>query len=529
MRRLSTMLSLLACLHPRQGLAEGDEASRKVAIGFSSLVARLADDHIGFAKAEYRVHVLEALRAAGYHAVGAESLVFGKDEGENARLLLGGTVKELTCVELYSQVRCKVGIEWQLLDRQTDDVVYRVLTRHASLDLPRNDAVAGRELVLGALGSLLKRERFKALLDQKEQGVPEETAYPPATFSPCRTPAGALPTDFEKVAGGTVIVRSGVATGSGFNLNGEGLVLTAAHVVGIGKLEVRGRDGSTLPAKLTRISRRHDVALLSLGKAETSRPCLPLDPSPQATGTDVYAIGAPGGEQLGFSLSRGIVSGLRTIDNVPLVQTDASISPGNSGGPLVSQRGYVIAVVSRKIAGHAVEGLGFGVPIQAGLSALGLAMGSETSPTLHATPTIAPAPTTRIPVDDSPDAPPTLDPEGDRQRAIAQADRAKLLEQRANLPAYIKPMRFGGLTVGCVGALVGAYTGLQPTDHLTPSELENRRLINGLGWGAAALGFGSFIASFVLAPKRLPPGTTRVRPWSVAATPSEVRLHVGFD
>src|SRR5262245_65391977 len=59
------------------GVAE----SSKVRLGFSNLVSRLDEDEIGIAKAELRVHILEALRDAGFNAVGAESLVFDRDEG----------------------------------------------------------------------------------------------------------------------------------------------------------------------------------------------------------------------------------------------------------------------------------------------------------------------------------------------------------------------------------------------------------------------------------------------------------------
>jgi serine protease Do len=522
--------ALLATVHPRRALAEGGTATKKVSVGFSNLVARVDDDQISFANPEYRVHVLEALRSAGFNALGAESLVFNKDSGERASLMLGGTVRELSCVELYSQLRCRVGIEWELLDREQDRIVYRVVSRYAGLNLPHaNIAAAGKQLTLGALGSLMKRKRFIEILSETRETTPEEIEYQPASFASCKAPNRPLPADFEAIAAGTVIVRSGDGTGSGFDLTSDGLILTAAHVIGAGKLEVQTRDGSKLPASVVRISRKHDVALLSLGPQPSERPCLVLDSTPQATGADVFAIGSPGGAELGFSLSRGIVSGLRTIGEVPLVQTDASLSPGNSGGPLVSQQGKVVGVVSRKIAGHAVEGLGFAIPIQAGLTALKLEPGNETSASLHRAPASPPVPSQPNTVDDTSDAMPSLDPDGDRQRADAQADRARLLELRANTPGYIKPMRFGGLVLGSVGALVGIYTGLQPTDDIKRSDFEKRRLVNELGWGAAVVGFGAFIASYPLAPKLRSARIECPRSWSLAAGPAQVQLHVRFE
>jgi hypothetical protein len=156
-------------------VAEPTAATSKVPVGFSKLVARIDKDEIGFAKPEYRVHILEALRQAGFNAVGAESLVFDKDEGARAEMLLGGTVQEVECREVRRTLRCRVGIEWQLLDRGRDEIAYRVLTRFSDLDLPRkNDAALAKRLTLGALGSLMKRERFQKLLNAERSALPAD-------------------------------------------------------------------------------------------------------------------------------------------------------------------------------------------------------------------------------------------------------------------------------------------------------------------------------------------------------------------
>src|SRR5688572_14232939 len=126
---LCAALFLVCSSLSKPGRAQNAATSQKVAVGFSNLVARLDDDEIGFAGAAYRVHILEALRGAGFNAVGAESLVFGKDEAERADVVLGGTVKELKCRPLRRRLRCSVGIEWQVLDLERDEVVYRVLAR----------------------------------------------------------------------------------------------------------------------------------------------------------------------------------------------------------------------------------------------------------------------------------------------------------------------------------------------------------------------------------------------------------------
>jgi S1-C subfamily serine protease len=75
----------------------------------------------------------------------------------------------------------------------------------------------------------------------------------------------------------------------------------------------------------------------------------------------VYTIGNPSG--LGYTVTSGVVSGLRDIDGRSYVQTDAPINPGNSGGPLITEDGRVIGINSMVMRG--VQGIGFAIPIDA--------------------------------------------------------------------------------------------------------------------------------------------------------------------
>lgn len=178
-----------------------------------------------------------------------------------------------------------------------------------------------------------------------------------APFKACTAPARTMPAAFEDVARATVLVRTPKGFGSGFFLSPDGLVLTAAHVVDDAQLEVKQRDGSIVSAKAVRISRASDVALLVVhreGQADT--PCLTPNLDAKLPGTEVYAIGAPAFQDLASSITRGIISGERDVHGTPLLQTDASVSPGNSGGPLVDSQGRAAAVVSRKLAGGGVDG-----------------------------------------------------------------------------------------------------------------------------------------------------------------------------
>ena len=154
--------------------------------------------------------------------------------------------------------------------------------------------------------------------------------------------------------------------GSGFVIDPSGLIVTNYHVVEDAfEITVTFFDGSRLSGKMLSASRLADLALV---KVETSHPLASAhwgNSDLLQVGDQVFAAGNPFG--IGLSVSAGIVSGLnRDIQNSPyddLIQTDASINHGNSGGPLFDMQGNVVGVNSTIISpttGSA--GLGFAIP-----------------------------------------------------------------------------------------------------------------------------------------------------------------------
>lgn len=154
--------------------------------------------------------------------------------------------------------------------------------------------------------------------------------------------------------------------GSGFIIDPSGLIVTNYHVVeNAFAIAVTLSDGTRLSAKTLSASRLADLALL---KVEAGHP-LPAahwgDSDKLHVGDLVFAAGNPFG--IGLSVSAGIVSGLnRDIQNSPyddLIQTDATINHGNSGGPLFDMQGSVVGVNSAIISPTpASAGLGFAIP-----------------------------------------------------------------------------------------------------------------------------------------------------------------------
>lgn len=155
--------------------------------------------------------------------------------------------------------------------------------------------------------------------------------------------------------------------GSGVIITTDGYIVTNNHVVeGLGNISVYLQDGTKYPATLIGTDNFSDLAIIKI-EAE-NLPAATLGNSVNtAVGTTVYAIGNPLG-LFTSSVSRGIISGLDrtiTIDGVSmtLMQTDAAVNPGNSGGGLFNAEGELIGVVNAKTASVDVEGLGFAIPI----------------------------------------------------------------------------------------------------------------------------------------------------------------------
>lgn len=162
----------------------------------------------------------------------------------------------------------------------------------------------------------------------------------------------------------------GVGSGSGFFWDGEGHVVTNAHVLeGASAATVMLADGRSFPARLVGRDARHDLAVLKIEGEELPGPLPVGDSAGLRVGQAVLAIGNPFG--LDWTLTTGIVSALdrelpegRGVGLGGLIQTDAAINPGNSGGPLLDSMGRLIGVNTAIWSpSGASAGIGFAVPV----------------------------------------------------------------------------------------------------------------------------------------------------------------------
>ncbi|MET0542700.1 MAG: trypsin-like peptidase domain-containing protein, partial [Variovorax sp.] len=191
------------------------------------------------------------------------------------------------------------------------------------------------------------------------------------------------------VSEGTSALQAAVVTiklegghGSGFFVSRDGYLLTNQHVVGDRKfVTVKLTTGRQMPGEVLRSHRARDVALIKVN--ESGMEALPIQLALPDVAAEVYAIGTPFEETLSTTISKGIVSAYRTDKDLygtdhglKLLQSDAAIHGGSSGGAMVDRFGNVVAI---SVGGHHDSGakklgtsLNFFIPIADALKFLAI-------------------------------------------------------------------------------------------------------------------------------------------------------------
>ena len=149
-----------------------------------------------------------------------------------------------------------------------------------------------------------------------------------------------------------VQITAGSGSGSGFIVHADGLVITNEHVVaGERTVSVWLTNGRRYQADVLDRDAASDLALVQIDGGGTFDAIAVGDPGGVRVGDEVLALGFPIANRIGTDLTvtRGIISSTRTSDGVALLQTDAALNPGNSGGPLVNSAGEVVGVNTSKI------------------------------------------------------------------------------------------------------------------------------------------------------------------------------------
>ncbi len=211
---------------------------------------------------------------------------------------------------------------------------------------------------LGATGLALLLSSCAVVRSTETARTPKLAVAPAGTCSARNRSAEQV---FNAAREGVAVVSTGDGLGSAFvvaHQGGQTYLVTNAHVVrGSETVQLKWVDGATDGARVVARGRGDtpttDLALLAV-RGSRGQP-LEMSDQPSAVGQEVFVIGAPKG--LEFSLSRGVVSSLRDQDDI--LQIDAAVNPGNSGGPVLDAANCVAGVATFKFKDS--EGLHFAI------------------------------------------------------------------------------------------------------------------------------------------------------------------------
>lgn len=210
----------------------------------------------------------------------------------------------------------------------------------------------------------------------------------------------------EKIYDATVVVQTykgntAISTGTGFVYKKEGstaYIMTNNHVISSGdSAKVIFSDGTSADTKILGGETYADIAVLTVSSASIKQVATIGNTENIKLGDTVFAVGAPLGDTYSGTVTKGILSGKDRLVEVSfsgttsdyymkVLQTDAALNPGNSGGPLCDINGEVIGVNSLKLteektsttSSYSVEGMGFAIPIEDALYYAGIIEKGET-------------------------------------------------------------------------------------------------------------------------------------------------------
>jgi len=329
------------------------------------------------------------LQAAGYPRPPAQESVFAQQQPQaQSDYEVGVRIKE---IQLYVCERDKVAeggfalqLAWELFSPRLQRTVYSLTTEGSAEAVAADKQVVGalvRKAVTVAVQNLLADPGFSERARRPADQAPVAEVAPAAAQARLRVAllagsdgAGAQER-MPQLQSAVVTLQTGAGSGSGFYIDASGYLLTNQHVVGDAKfLKVKLATGRDLVGEVLRSDKARDVALVKTEPVSIAS--LTVRPDDVQTGEDVYAIGSPLGETFATTVTRGVISGTRMVQQQRWLQSDVAILPGSSGGPLIGRHGAVIGMTSRGINQGNV-GVNLFVPIREALEALGIEARSE--------------------------------------------------------------------------------------------------------------------------------------------------------
>jgi len=315
----------------------------------------------------YRRKFSQIMQANGYRAEETDIPVFLINKINRTGLVFTAEIRNLqvnSCTQNRQQARDKqaltatyMSVYWSVYDSHTGKIIFQVTTEGSDNGLYYRSNNLGKQTsqlqaFRMAAGNLLAN---KKLIELFKKGAPtkaidtdnselERFAGLPLSV---KMRSGGENNKFTRVVWelkrGSVTIRSSNGHGSGFIFSEKGYVVTNAHVVRGEKKVIVVFDNMELEAKILRVDRKRDVALLKINNFKGRG--LRISGYNVSEGEKIYIIGTPLHEKLSHTVTSGIISAKRRLDDGNnYYQTDAAINAGNSGGPVFNENGNVIGI-----------------------------------------------------------------------------------------------------------------------------------------------------------------------------------------
>lgn len=330
----------------------------------------------------------------GYRVAGSPSSLFEERDEDDAEYMFGANITEMNingtvlCDFITAEAKAlngssRIMVQWQVFNPVQRRVVLKeTIEGRYTTDraMPIDHMLMAKMAFADSVNKLAAKASVREIIAARPAAA--AAAAVTAGSPPDRREllprlqlfTGQIEAQMDRLRAATVIIETGQGLGSGFVVSQDGMIVTNQHVVG-GQKSVRVTlvSGQTLVGTVMRRDVSRDVALVKIdGQGYAA---IPIREGAVRIAEDVYAIGAPKMKQLGWTVTRGVVSALRPArpptQSHDLIQADVAIHPGNSGGPLLDRQGNLVGI---SVAGYGRnnQSLNMFIPILDGLDKLGI-------------------------------------------------------------------------------------------------------------------------------------------------------------
>lgn len=290
---------------------------------------------------------------------------------------IGGKLNPYNPSGIYDLL-VKLEIEWQFYDNNSEHLLHKITTSEESFMVKETGVLSeGINLAFSEnFAQTLRSEEVIKAINSAESSA--DKSYKEDVLKQYTiTKAEIVNYDsfgkmIKSINPAVVTIKGDKKHGSGFIFSKDGYLLTNYHVVkNNNDLKAIFQMGFELPVEVLNYSEEYDLALLKVSGSGFKS--LALLKGQVEVGDEVVAIGTPNSTDLSNTVTKGIVSGKRVNDSgSEFIQTDVSVSPGNSGGPLINSKGLVVGIISQKLIGVGTDGIAFAIPINFALKKLNI-------------------------------------------------------------------------------------------------------------------------------------------------------------